>query len=162
MLVLGIDPGVALTGFGIIEEENKKLNLIDIGCIKTSAKDATPKRLEIISSLLKELILKYNPTDIAVERLFFSTNAKTAIKVGEARGVILLTAQKMGLNVFEYTPLEVKQALTGYGRADKKQIQYMVKKLLRRDSLPKIDDASDAAAIAICHINSCRLRNIIN
>lgn len=158
MLVLGIDPGVALTGFGVIEEKNKCLNLISIGCIKTSSKDIIQKRLKTISSSVKDLIIKHNPSEIAIERLFFSTNSKTAIKVGEARGVILLMAQEMGINVFEYTPLEVKQALTGYGRADKKQIQYMVKKLLHNENLPKVDDASDAAAIAICHINSRRLK----
>lgn len=157
MSTLGIDPGVARTGFGIVEENNKKLKLIDLGCITTSQKDSTAQRLKIISSEIRSLIKKYNPSDMAIEKIFFSSNSKTAIRVGEARGVILVTASQENLEVCEYSPLQVKQALTGYGKADKKQIEYMVKKLLSYDGVQLVDDAYDAAAIAICHINSRKL-----
>ncbi len=154
MRTLGIDPGTATTGFGVVEEADKKLSLIDYGCIKTPSGLPMPDRLNMISAQLKDIIKDHKPNNIAVEQLFFCNNAKTAIKVGEARGVILLTASQAGLNISEYTPLQVKMALTGYGKADKKQIQYMVKNILGCKEVPKPDDAADAIAIAICHINS--------
>lgn len=160
MRTLGIDPGTATTGFGIVDEENKKLALVDYGVIKTSSKLNMPERLKMISIRLKEIIKKFKPDNAAVELLFFTTNAKTAIKVGEARGVILLTASQSGLPVFEYTPLQVKQALTGYGKADKKQIQYMVKNLLKCKETLRPDDAADAIAIAITHLNSWAIKKI--
>ena len=160
MRTLGIDPGTATTGFGVVDEINKKLSLVDYGCIKTSADLDMPSRLNIISEQMKELIDKYKPENVAVEQLFFTTNAKTAIKVGEARGVILLTASQAGVKVSEYTPLQVKMALTGYGKADKKQVQYMVKSVLKCKEIPKPDDAADAVAIAICHLNSRAIKEL--
>lgn len=158
MRTLGIDPGTATTGFGVVDEIDKKLSLVDFGCIKTPAGMPMPDRLNIISTKLKEIIENYRPENVSVEQLFFCTNAKTAIKVGEARGVILLTASQAGLKISEYTPLQVKMAITGYGKADKKQIQYMVKNILGCKEIPKPDDAADAIAIAICHINSRKLK----
>ncbi len=158
MRTLGVDPGTATTGFAIVEENCKSLKLIDYGCIKTSKAIDMPDRLRIISEKLEAIIEKYNPNNIAVEDLFFCNNAKTAIKVGQARGVILLVAALAKLKVFEYTPLQVKMALTGYGKADKKQVQYMVKKILGCKDVPKQDDASDAIAIAICHLNSHKMK----
>lgn len=158
MRTLGIDPGTATTGFGVVDEIDKKLCLVDYGCIKTSPGLDMPSRLNIISQQLSALIEKYKPENVAVEQLFFASNAKTAIKVGEARGVILLTASQAGLKVAEYTPLQVKMALTGYGKADKKQVQYMVKNLLKCKETPKPDDAADAIAIAVCHLNSRRIK----
>lgn len=158
MRTLGIDPGTAATGFGVVDEIDKRLSLVDFGCIKTPAGMPMPERLKIISIELTELIEKYSPENISVEQLFFCSNAKTAIKVGEARGVILLTAAQAGLKISEYTPLQVKMALTGYGKADKKQVQYMVKNILGCKETPKPDDAADALAIAICHINSRKFK----
>ena len=158
MRTLGIDPGTATTGFGVVDEIDKKLSLVDFGCIKTAASLDMPSRLNIISEKLRELIDKYKPENVAVEQLFFASNAKTAIKVGEARGVILLTASQAGVKVSEYTPLQVKMALTGYGKADKKQVQYMVKNIMGCKETPKPDDAADAIAIAICHINSRKFK----
>jgi len=160
MRTLGIDPGTATTGFGVIDEENNKLTLVEYGCIKTSPKNCAPDRLKSISTELKKIINKFKPENVAVEQLFFASNSKTAIKVGEARGVILLTAAQAGVKVSEYTPLQVKMALTGYGKADKKQIQYMVKNLLKCKEAPSPDDAADALAIAICHINSRKLKEL--
>lgn len=158
MRTLGIDPGTATTGFGVVDEVDKKLSLVEYGCIKTPAGLGMPERLKMISAGLKEVIEKHNPENVAVEQLFFCSNAKTAIKVGEARGVILLTAAQAGLKISEYTPLQVKMALTGYGKADKKQVQYMVKNILGCKETPKPDDAADAIAIAVCHINSRRFK----
>ena len=160
MIVMGIDPGTATTGYGFIRENKNHMDLVEYGTINTSPKQKPHERLAIISEQLTALISKYMPDSVAVEQLFFTTNAKTAIKVGEARGVILLTAAKQGVVVAEYTPLQVKQALTGYGKADKKQIQYMVKMLLKCKETPKPDDAADALAIAICHINSRKIKEL--
>ncbi len=160
MRILGIDPGTAITGYGIVDEIDKKIKLVEYGVIRTSPKQTASERLEIIAADLKKVINDFKPDHCAVEKLFFSTNAKTAIKVGEARGVILLTIVKENILINEYTPLEVKLAITGYGKADKKQIQYMVKNLLKLQETPQPDDAADALAIAICHINSWRLKNL--
>lgn len=151
MIILGIDPGTATTGWGIIKKEGQKYTLLDFGHITTKAKTPLHDRLEIIFEELTQIIEKAKPDHVAVEELFFAANSKTAIAVGQARGVILLAGKKKGLSVFEYTPLEVKMALTGYGRADKNQIQQMVKALLSLSEIPKPDDAADALAIAICH-----------
>jgi len=156
MIIIGIDPGTATTGFGVIEKNGQKIRVIDYGCILTPAKTPLHDRLDTIYDGLSEIVEKYQPDHLAVEELFFTNNAKTAIAVGQARGVILLAGKKSGLSVFEYTPLEVKMALTGYGRADKKQIQQMVKAILSLDEIPKPDDAADALAIAICHGQTCR------
>lgn len=160
MRTIGIDPGTATTGFAVLEEKNKSLFLLDYGCINTPKNIEMPERLKVISDKLKQVIKKYKPDNIAVEDLFFCSNAKTAIKVGQARGVILLTAAQNKIKVFEYTPLQIKLALTGYGRADKKQIQYMVKSILKCKDIPKPDDAADAIAIAICHLNSYKLKEL--
>jgi len=150
MIILGIDPGTATTGFGVLEKDGSKLEVIDYGCILTGAKLPMPERLNLIAKDLKKIIKKYKPQTMAVEDLFFFKNAKTAITVGQARGVILFVGQEQGLEVVEYTPLQVKQAVVGYGRAEKKQVQYMVKAILSLKSVPKPDDAADALAIAIC------------
>jgi crossover junction endodeoxyribonuclease RuvC len=154
MKALGIDPGTATTGYGILESVGDEIRIVDYGCIKTSSKETASARLKKIHADIKKLISKHKPKCVAVERLFFGVNTKTAMAVGQARGVILLTASEAGLEIAEYTPLQVKMALTGYGRADKQQIQQMVKRLLKLDSIPKPDDAADALAIALCHMNS--------
>ncbi|KPJ69549.1 Holliday junction resolvase [candidate division WOR-1 bacterium DG_54_3] len=160
MLTLGIDPGTATTGYGLITEKKNRLVFVDHGVISTSRKDTSQARLRKIYSSLKVLILDYKPKAIAVEKLYFGANTKTAIAVGQARGIVLLTAAEFKIPLAEYTPLEVKMAITGYGRADKKQIQQMVKNLLGLSDLPKPDDAADALAIAICHIHSYRLASL--
>jgi crossover junction endodeoxyribonuclease RuvC len=160
MILLGIDPGTATTGYGVIEEEKGKVKVIDYGCILTKANTDLADRLEKIEKELTELIKKYQPFEVAVEELFFTNNAKTAIAVGQARGVILLTAKKCHCVIAEYTPLQVKNAVCGYGGADKKQVQRMVQMLLKLDEIPKPDDAADALAIAICHSASRKLNNL--
>lgn len=154
MRILGIDPGTATTGFGAVESSSKGVKFIGAGIISTPKTDAMPSRLVTIHEGLEELIKEYEPDAVAVELLYFAQNVTTAMTVSQARGVILMTAAKMGLPVFEYTPLQVKQALTGYGRAQKPQIQQMVKTLLRLDSIPKPDDAADGLAIALTHAQS--------
>ncbi|MDI6731464.1 MAG: crossover junction endodeoxyribonuclease RuvC [Candidatus Margulisbacteria bacterium] len=160
MLTLGIDPGTATTGFGVIAEERDKLVFIEHGIIATSPKENAQIRLRKIYGELKKLIIKHQPEIIAIEKLYFGTNTKTAIAVGQARGVALLAAAEFKVPVAEYTPLQVKMAITGYGRAEKKQIQQMVKTLLGLKDVPRPDDAADALAIAICHIHSYRLLNV--
>ena len=160
MIYLGIDPGTATTGYGLIEEEKGQIKLIDYGCIITSPKLTLAVRLAEISEKLTKIIQKYQPFEVAVEELFFTNNAKTAIAVGQARGVILLTAKQNHCVVAEYTPLQVKNAICGYGGADKKQVQKMVQMLLKLEEGPKPDDAADALAIAICHSASRKLNNL--
>ncbi|MBU4257444.1 crossover junction endodeoxyribonuclease RuvC [Candidatus Parcubacteria bacterium] len=153
-IILGIDPGIADTGFGVVKNENNKLICLDYGSIKTSAKTDLSGRLEIIHKELNSIIKKHKPSLIAVEQLFFCKNIKTALVVGQARGVILLTAKQNKLTFKEFTPLQVKQAVTTYGQAGKTQVQKMVKLILNLKELPKPDDAADALAIAICAANS--------
>ncbi|MEE8637506.1 MAG: crossover junction endodeoxyribonuclease RuvC [Candidatus Margulisiibacteriota bacterium] len=160
MLILGIDPGTATTGYGLITEKRNKLVFVDHGVITTSRKDTSQARLRKIYNGLKALLLDYKPQALAIEKLYFGANAKSAMAVGQARGIVLLTAAKHKIPVAEYTPLEVKVAVTGYGRADKKQIQQMVKTLLGLSFLPEPDDAADALAIAICHLHSYRLASL--
>ena len=155
-IILGIDPGLADAGFGVIEKSNTGLKVLDLGVIKTKAKTPDQNRLLEIRSGLEEIIKRYRPNIIAVEKLFFAKNVKTALSVGQARGVIILSAGENQLELKEYTPLQVKQALTGYGQADKRQIKEMVKIILNLNSLPKSDDAADALAVAICCANSTR------
>lgn len=152
--ILGIDPGLAIVGYSLVEKNGNKYKVHDYGVIRTRAGQANSNRLLLIFSKLTELIDSYNPDEMAVEELFFNKNVKTAIKVGQARGVILLTGAQSKLDVFEYTPLQVKQAVVGYGRASKQQVQQMVKALLNLDEIPKPDDAADALAVALCHGNS--------
>lgn len=156
MIILGVDPGTATTGYGLIKKEGQKHTLIKYGCILTPAKTPLHDRLDKIFEELSDIIDEHRPEHVAVEELFFASNSKTAIAVGQARGVILLAGKKKNCQIFEYTPLEVKMALTGYGRADKNQIQQMVKALLSLSDIPKPDDAADALAIAICHAQSYR------
>ena len=154
MIILGIDPGTATTGYGLVESTpQKKLQLIEYGCIKTSKTNSLADRLAEIYNDLDQLIKKYRPHKIAVESVYFYNNVKTAIAVAQARGVILLAAQKNKILIVELTPLQVKNSLTNYGKADKKQMQFMVKILLGLDTAPKPDDAADALALAICGAN---------
>ena len=155
MIILGIDPGTATTGYGVIEKDNN-LRVIDYGCIKTSPEKSTAERLNILDKELSKIIKKYKPDKVAVEDIFFFKNVKTVIKVSQARGVILSRTAKTGIEVIEYTPLQIKQAVTSYGRADKNQVQQMVKLLLNLKKIPKPDDAADALATAICCANSIR------
>ena len=157
MVILGIDPGYGIVGYGVInKEKNGKCSLIDYGAIKTPADEIFPTRLCIIEEGIKRLIDKYKPDAIAVEELFFNTNTTTAIGVAQGRGAVLIAASKTGTPIYEYTPLQVKQSVTGYGRADKKQVQAMVKAVLKLEKVPKLDDTTDAMALAICHAHSAR------
>lgn len=158
--ILGLDPGTATTGWGIIEENKKNPKLVAFGCIETSKHKDTFTRLREIAEDLNYLIAEYQPDEVAIEDLFFFKNLKTAIKVAQARGVLLLTIAQKNLQGYEYTPLQVKQALTGYGRAEKHQVQMMVKNVLKLDKIPKPDDAADALAVAICHQQS-RIINLL-
>jgi crossover junction endodeoxyribonuclease RuvC len=154
-LVLGVDPGTAITGYGLICERTRgQYETVHYGCIRTDAKTDMPSRLKSIYNELGEIIDRFQPDTVAVEELFFNTNARTAIAVGQARGTILLAAANRDLIVKEYTPLQVKQAVVGYGRADKAQVQYMVKTMLGLKETPKPDDAADALAIALCCLQS--------
>ena len=153
-IILGIDPGIADTGYGVIKTDGHELACLDYGSIKTSSKIELPDRLEIINIELNKIIKKYKPNLISVEQLFFCKNVKTALVVGQARGVILLTAKQNKIQTTEFTPLQVKQAVSSYGQAGKLQVQKMVKLLLNLKELPKPDDAADALAVAICAANS--------
>lgn len=153
MKILGIDPGTATTGYGIIENRDGKLRALEYGCIKTSPKKRAETRLAEIYKDLNHLIKKHQPGILAVESVFFYKNVKTAIAVAQSRGVVLLAATQAKVPVVEYTPLQVKSTLTSYGKAEKKQVQYMVQKLLDLKSIPKPDDAADALAVAICAAN---------
>lgn len=151
MIILGIDPGTASTGFGVVEKSKKGLCSLGYGYIKTSPDSLPQERLNQIFNELNKLIKKYKPDVLVVEKLFFFKNAKTAIPVSQAKGVVLLAAVKKKIPVYEFTPLQVKMAITGYGRAQKKQIQEMVKMLLSLEKIPRPDDAADALGLAICY-----------
>lgn len=159
MIILGIDPGFAIVGVGVIQYEGNKFKVIDYYAITTKAGLKLEERLKIIYDGVNEAIKKYKPDYMAIEELFFNSNAKTAIAVGQARGVILLSAIENNVEIFEYTPLQVKQAVVGYGRAEKSQIQQMTKAILNLDKIPKPDDVADALAISICHAHSHRMVN---
>jgi crossover junction endodeoxyribonuclease RuvC len=161
MRILGIDPGIERLGYGVIEVVNKKLYPITFGVITTPRKK-TPYRLSIIHRNLSKVIEEFSPDESSVEKLYFFQNTKTAIVVGEARGVILMTLEEYGLPIYEYTPLQIKSSVTGYGKADKKQIQLMVQKLLKLDELPKQDDAADALAAALTHFYSRTILRLYN
>ncbi|PIV10236.1 MAG: crossover junction endodeoxyribonuclease RuvC [Candidatus Portnoybacteria bacterium CG03_land_8_20_14_0_80_41_10] len=156
MVIMGIDPGTAITGYGVIDKQSNELITLDYGCIRTEARFSTAERLGQIDRQLVKLIKKYKPDQIAVEDIFFFKNLKTVIKVSQARGVVLARAARLKTPVFEYTPLQVKQAVTSYGRAEKKQVQEMVKLLLNLKEIPEPDDAADALAVAICCAHSLR------
>lgn len=156
-IILGIDPGIADTGYGIIEKDKSgNLKCIDYGSIKTSAKLDLDERLVILNKALEKIIKKYQPSLISVEHLYFCKNVKTALVVGHARGVVLLTTRQNNIRVVEFTPLQIKQAVSAYGKASKMQVQKMVKLLLNLDKIPKPDDAADALAAAICAGNSIK------
>jgi crossover junction endodeoxyribonuclease RuvC len=158
--VLGIDPGTATTGYGIIEEDGNQLTEIVSGVIRTDADQSTSERLQAIHRQIKGLAAEWQPTEAAVEELFFSRNVRTAMHVGQARGVAILALADAELEISEYTPLAIKQAVTGYGSADKAQMQEMVKMLLGLDEVPRPDDAADALAVAICHLHASRLSRL--
>lgn len=151
MIILGIDPGTATTGYGVIEKDEKNnITAIGYGCIKTSPSSNTGERLKIINEELNKIISKYKPDFVSVESLYFFKNLKTALPVSQAKGVILFTIAKKNIPVFEFTPLEVKMTVVGYGRAEKKQVQKMIQNFLKLESFPKEDDAADALGIAVC------------
>jgi crossover junction endodeoxyribonuclease RuvC len=160
MRVLGIDPGTATTGYAVVTEEVGRLALITMGVITTPAKTPLPERLQQIYRELLEIVEANQPDASAVEELFFSRNARTAMSVGHARGVTLLALAEAGLSIAEYTPMQIKQAVTGYGNADKRQVQEMVRMLLGLSELPRPDDAADAAAVAICCLHRVKLDNL--
>ena len=151
MKILGIDPGMAIVGYGLIEIENDNINLVTSGSIQTDKNNSDSKRLLEIYNDLSTIVDKYSPDCASVEQLFFFKNQKTIIPVAEARGIILTVLEKYNIPTFSYTPMEVKQVLTGYGRAEKKEVEQMVRLSLQQEKLPKLDDTIDAIAIAICH-----------
>ena len=154
MIIIGIDPGIAIVGFGILEYKGNHFRVISYGAITTSANDSLPNRLKIINQSLAQLLEKYRPDAMAIEELFFNKNTKTALMVAQARGVAILAASTAEIETYEYTPLQVKQGVVGYGRADKKQVQTMIKTILNLEKVPKPDDVADALAIAVCHAHS--------
>jgi len=163
MLVIGIDPGTAITGYGLVREnQDGSLSAVDYGVVTTTADLSMPQRLLVLHRRLSEIILLHRPQSGAVEKLFFQRNVRTAMNVGQGRGVALLSLAEADVDVAEYTPLEIKQAVAGYGGADKKQIQYMVRALLNLDVIPSPDDAADALAVAICHVHNARIRQLIS
>lgn len=158
MIILGIDPGYAIVGYGVVEKDNtNRCRTIDYGTIDTPKEMSFPKRLKIIADGMRMLIEKFKPDEIAIEELFFNDNITTGIKVAEARGVILSTAIELMDGLYEYTPLQIKQAITGNGRADKKQVQYMTVAMLGLKNVPKPDDAADALAAALCHAQTNKI-----
>jgi len=162
MLVIGIDPGTAMTGYGLVHEDEKgNLTGVDYGVIQTPSNLTMPERLLEIYQQLKKVILLHRPDSAAVEKLFFQKNVRTAISVGQGRGVALLVLAEFGLPIAEYTPLEIKQAVAGYGKADKPQMQQMVRALLNLEVVPHPDDAADALAVAICHLHSNRMNTLL-
>lgn len=156
MRILGIDPGFAITGYSVIDYVGNKFKLITAGAIETKAGISFPVRLNKIYEDLNTIIEEYKPEAMAVEELFFNNNIKTGINVAQARGIVLVVGYRNGVPTFEYTPLQVKQAVVGYGRAEKKQVQKMVQSILKVEKIPKLDDITDSMAIAICHAHSCR------
>jgi crossover junction endodeoxyribonuclease RuvC len=160
--VLGIDPGIAIVGFGFIDKIGSKLVPVQYGSIQTEAHKDPAIRLKEVYDATKQLIDKYKPDSMAIEKLFFNRNVTTAFTVGQARGVMILAGVQAGLPIAEYTPLQVKQAVVGYGKAEKHQVQEMVKLFLKLSAIPKPDDVADALAVAICHAHSSALQNKIN
>ena len=160
MRILGIDPGIAIVGYGVVDKEGNRYKTIAYDAVTTKAHTPLEDRLEKVYNGVCEIIKEYKPDAMSIEELFFNNNAKTALAVGQARGVIILAAVQNHIPVYEYTPLQVKQALTGYGRASKTQIQQMMKSMLGLTEIPKPDDVADALAIAVCHGNSMRFNSI--
>ena len=162
MKILGIDPGMAIVGYSIIDFDGENLNLLNSGSIKTSKDDSDSKRLFEIYQDMKTVIKKYSPDIASVEKLYFFKNQKTVIPVAEARGIIMMALEKYKIPTYEYTPMEVKQVMTGYGRADKKEVEQMVKLALNRCELPKLDDTVDSMAIAICYTRGINCNELCN
>lgn len=162
MIILGIDPGYAIVGVGIIDYNGNSFKPIAYDAITTHVKTATSLRLKTIYEDINFCIDKFKPDAIAIEELFFNNNAKTAIAVAQARGVLVVSAANKGIPIYEYTPLQIKQAVAGYGRADKQQVQHMVKTLLGLNAVPKPDDVADALAVAICHANTSTMNEQLN
>ena len=161
MRVIGIDPGVAITGYGIIDENGSEYNYLDSGCVRTPKDLNSASRLKDIHDAIFELVTKHAPQALAVEKLFFSKNVRTAFQVGEARGVIILAAARCNVDLFEYTPLQIKQAVAGYGKAEKKQVQKMVQMLLKLSHNLQVDDEADALAVALCHLQNRRYHEAV-
>lgn len=162
-IALGIDPGTRTTGYGVVKlEDDGSLMLLDYGAILTPTKMPMPERLVVLYQRLNDIILLHKPEIAAVEKLFFAKNVTNAISVGQARGVVLLSLAKAGLSIGEYTPNEIKQAVTGYGGADKRQVQIMVQMILNMDEIPKPDDAADGLAVAVCHLHQYKLGSMID
>lgn len=157
MIIMGVDPGTAITGYGIVEYQGNRFRPVDYGCIRTSANMTLARRLQQLYDSISEIICEYTPEAYAVEQLFFNKNTRTALAVGHARGVLVLAAAHQGIPVFEYTPLQVKQAVAGYGRAQKVQVQQMVQTFLNLKAVPKPDDVADALAVSICHAHSYKM-----
>lgn len=164
MRVLGIDPGYAIVGYGIVDYQGGKYRAVDYGAITTEAETPFPQRLQYIYNELVAVIIKHDPDEMAIERLYFQNNQKTAIDVAQARGVIILAAQMSNLSISEYTPLQVKSAVTGFGQAKKTQVMEMTRRLLKLEQIPRPDDTADALAMAICHAqcSGTKLRNMLN
>ncbi len=158
MIVLGIDPGYALMGWGVVEQTGSRLTLLGYGCIETKAGEPMQDRLRKLQLGVRDLTLMYHPDEVAFEELFFAQNVTTALMVGAARGAAIISAAEYTENLYEYTPMQIKQAVTGYGKADKHQVQQMVRMLLNMDHIPKPDDAADAIACAITHCQAGHAR----
>ncbi|RAR40568.1 crossover junction endodeoxyribonuclease RuvC [Paenibacillus sp. MDMC362] len=162
MRILGIDPGIAIVGFGFVDKVGSKVTPVQYGCIQTEAHTPDEERLHHVYEGMTQLIDKYEPEAVAFEKLFFNRNVTTAMSVSQARGVLILAAVQRGLPIAEYTPMQVKQAIVGYGKAEKKQVQEMVRMFLKLQSIPKPDDVADALAVAICHAHSYTLNSKLN
>ena len=160
MRILGLDPGTATTGYGVIDAEDGRLVAVTYGVIRTAASEGTPRRLQIIHQELQQLIARYQPDTAGIEEVFFGRNVTTAISVGQARGVLILTLANANISISEYSPPKIKDAVTGYGKADKAQVQLMVRNLLELDETPRPDDAADGLAVAIAHYQYQRFENL--
>ena len=161
VIILGFDPGIAIVGFGVIKKEGNLIRPLQYGSIQTKAGLDIGIRLKQVYDAAKEIIATYQPEAVSIEKLFFNKNVTTAFAVGQARGVLMLAAVEAGLPIYEYTPLQIKQAIVGYGRAEKKQVQEMVKMYLNLKEVPKPDDVADALAIAICHAHSAKMSSLL-
>jgi crossover junction endodeoxyribonuclease RuvC len=160
--ILGIDPGIAIVGFGFIDKQGSKVTPVQYGCIQTEAHTPEEERLMHVYEAMVQLIDKYKPDAVAFEKLFFNRNVTTAMSVSQARGVLVLAAAQKGLPIAEYTPMQVKQAIVGYGKAEKRQVQEMTRMFLKLQAIPKPDDVADALSVAICHAHSYTLNSKIN
>lgn len=162
MRIIGVDPGIARTGFGVIDFVSEQFTTLEYGCIQTCASLPAPVRLQQIYHELQEVLNRHKPSQFAIEELFFNKNSRTALAVGEGRGVTILAAANANLPVCEYTPLQIKQAVVGYGQSTKQQVQYMVKAILKLKELPNPDDIADALAVAICHAYTAAKNQLVN